>query len=201
MGFEHGMEGVQEFAHDGDQGLHFEFALGQQMLIEGAQVRVVLDGHQSRHEKGMTQMFIAWFANTRLLMYRGSRGVLARIQSGVGHPLAGIEVGRQYAELPQQLHGAGFADPRDAIEELKALRQLRVLGDQLARLAVKRSMARSWARRLRAKSRRTTVGMVCGEPGRMLAILLRRLDLHQLPQAPRQGVQGQGRRAEGRFQA
>jgi len=33
MGFEHGMESVQEFAHDGDQGLHFEFALSEQMLI------------------------------------------------------------------------------------------------------------------------------------------------------------------------
>jgi hypothetical protein len=38
MGFEHGMESMQEFAHDGDQGLHFEFALSEQMLIEGARV-------------------------------------------------------------------------------------------------------------------------------------------------------------------
>ena len=29
MVFEHGMKGVQEFAHDGDQGLHFAFALGE----------------------------------------------------------------------------------------------------------------------------------------------------------------------------
>jgi hypothetical protein len=54
MGFEHGMESVQEFAHDGDQGLHFEFALREQMLIEGAQVRVVLDGDQGGHEQSMT---------------------------------------------------------------------------------------------------------------------------------------------------
>jgi hypothetical protein len=34
MGFEHGVESVQEFAHDGDQGLHFEFAFGEQVLIQ-----------------------------------------------------------------------------------------------------------------------------------------------------------------------
>src|SRR5208337_1449230 len=81
MGFEHGVESMQEFAHDGDQGLHFEFALGEQMLVEGAQVRVVLDGDQGRHEESMTEMFITCLANTRLLMHGGSRGVLARVES------------------------------------------------------------------------------------------------------------------------
>jgi hypothetical protein len=36
MSFEHGVESMQEFAYNGDQGLHFEFALSKQMLIEGA---------------------------------------------------------------------------------------------------------------------------------------------------------------------
>ena len=71
MGFEHGVESVQEFAHDGDQGLHFEFALGEQMLIEGAQVRVVLDGDQGGHEESMTQVFITCVANTLLIMHGG----------------------------------------------------------------------------------------------------------------------------------
>ena len=64
-------------------------------------------------------------------MNGSSRSVLARIQPGVGHPLAGIEVRGQYGQLAQELHGAGFADPRHAIEEFKTLRQFRVLGDQL----------------------------------------------------------------------
>jgi len=34
MFFEHGVNGVQEFAHDGDQGLHLEFALCEQMLVK-----------------------------------------------------------------------------------------------------------------------------------------------------------------------
>jgi hypothetical protein len=39
MGFEHGMESVQESAHDGDQGLRFGFAAPQKVLTEGPQVR------------------------------------------------------------------------------------------------------------------------------------------------------------------
>jgi hypothetical protein len=34
--FEHGVDGVQEFAHHGDQSLLFAFSLGQQVLIEAA---------------------------------------------------------------------------------------------------------------------------------------------------------------------
>lgn len=49
MDFEYGMDGLQQFAHDGDQALHFEFAFDQHVLIEAAEVRVMLHGHQSRH--------------------------------------------------------------------------------------------------------------------------------------------------------
>ena len=38
--FEDGEDGVQEFAHDGDEGLHFGFATRQETLIEAAQVRI-----------------------------------------------------------------------------------------------------------------------------------------------------------------
>ena len=44
VGLEHAMESVEEFPHDGDQRLHFEFATLEQVLIESAQVGVVLLG-------------------------------------------------------------------------------------------------------------------------------------------------------------
>src|SRR5271157_1501629 len=191
MGFEHGVESMQEFAHDGDQGLHFEFALGEQMLVEGAQVRVVLDGDQGGHEESMTQVLITCLANTRLLMHGGPRGVLARVESGVGYPLASLQIGCQHAQLPQELHGAGFTDPRHAVEQFKALRQLGILRDQLARLAGQPLdgpfLGPQAARQITPHHRRNRLR----QPGRMLTILLRRLHLHQLPQAPRQRVQGQ----------
>ena len=42
--FEHAEDGVQEFAHDGDEGLEFFFASVEQMLIEGAEMGIVLHG-------------------------------------------------------------------------------------------------------------------------------------------------------------
>ena len=95
--FEHGMEGVQEFAHDGDQGLHFEFAFGEQVLIEGSQVGIKLHGDQGGHVEAVAQVLIAGLADARLLVHRGSRVKLARIESGGGHPLAGLQVGGQDA--------------------------------------------------------------------------------------------------------
>jgi hypothetical protein len=67
MSFEHGVEGVQEFAHDGDEGLHFDFALGEQMLIEGAQVGVVAHGDEGGHVEGVAQVFIAGLADAGFL--------------------------------------------------------------------------------------------------------------------------------------
>jgi hypothetical protein len=44
--FEHAEDGVQEFAHGGDEGLEFGFAARLEVLIVGAQVGLVLDGGQ-----------------------------------------------------------------------------------------------------------------------------------------------------------
>jgi hypothetical protein len=45
--FEHAEEGVQEFAHDGDEGLHFGFAAGDKVKVESAQVGLMTDGDPS----------------------------------------------------------------------------------------------------------------------------------------------------------
>jgi len=60
---EHAVDRVQQFAHRRNQGLHFAFSLGQQMLIESAQVRLMTHGDQSGHVQGPAQVSIA-----RLLM-------------------------------------------------------------------------------------------------------------------------------------
>ena len=95
MVFEHGVNGVQEFAHDGDEGLHFEFAFGQQVLIESAQVGVVLDGDESGHKQGVAQVFISGLGDARFFVHRSSRVELAGIESGKGHPLACLQVGSE----------------------------------------------------------------------------------------------------------
>ena len=53
--FEDAEDGVEEFAHEGDEGLQFGFTAGQEALIKGGGVRVVLRSDQGGHVEGATQ--------------------------------------------------------------------------------------------------------------------------------------------------
>ena len=53
---EHGEDGVQEFAHDGDEALHFGLAAGQEMEIESAEMRFMGDSDQGGHVEGAAQV-------------------------------------------------------------------------------------------------------------------------------------------------
>ena len=87
VGFEHALESVEELPPDGDQRLPFEFATLEQLLVESAQVGVVLHGDQGGQVEGATQVFIAGLADARFFLHRRSRGVLTRVEPGVSHPL------------------------------------------------------------------------------------------------------------------
>ena len=39
--FEHAEDGVEELAHDGDEGLHFQLPPSEQTLVEGAQIGIM----------------------------------------------------------------------------------------------------------------------------------------------------------------
>ena len=54
--FEHAIDGVQQFAHHGDEGDHLGFALGAEVLIESPQVRLVPNGHQGGHVESAAQV-------------------------------------------------------------------------------------------------------------------------------------------------
>ena len=69
---EHAVDAVPEFAHNGDQGHHLGFDLGTQVLIEGAQVRLMANRHQSGHVEGAAQVSVADFADAALLVHRGA---------------------------------------------------------------------------------------------------------------------------------
>src|ERR1035437_4851219 len=49
--FPHAEDSVQELPHDGDEGLHFGFAFGEQMLIEGAEMGIVTHGNEGGHRE------------------------------------------------------------------------------------------------------------------------------------------------------
>ena len=92
--FPHTEDSVQELPHDGDEGLHFGFAFAEQMLIEGAKMRIVPHGHQGGHKEGAAQVTIAGLANAGLFVDGAARGVLAGIDPGGGHPLPHVQIGR-----------------------------------------------------------------------------------------------------------
>ena len=87
------------------------------MLIESARVGVALHGDQAAHVGGATHVFIDDLADARLFLHRRSRGVLTRVEPGVGRPLMSLQAGRQHGQFRQNLHGAGaFIPLRVALE-------------------------------------------------------------------------------------
>ena len=129
--FEHTEDGVQEFTHNGDQGDHFEFSFGSQVLIESAQLGLAANGHQGGHIEGAAQMSVAGLADAALLVDRSPRGALARIESGVGDPLAYVHAGGQEREFGQDVDGAGDGDAANGKQQFKAARQLGIIQDEL----------------------------------------------------------------------
>jgi hypothetical protein len=89
--FEHTKHGVQEFALDGDEGLHFLFPSSQKVFIKTPQVRIVPDGDEGRHVKISAQVAIAGLRDADFFMHGSAGRIFARIESGVGDPLTNIE--------------------------------------------------------------------------------------------------------------
>ena len=61
-------DGVQEFAHDSDESLHLGFAASNQEFVEGAQMRIVLDGDESGHEQSAAQVTVPGLADASLFV-------------------------------------------------------------------------------------------------------------------------------------
>lgn len=133
--FEHAVESVKEFAHDGDEGLHFSFAALDEVEVESAQVGLMADGDQGGHVEGATQVAVTGFADAGFLVHGAAGGVLAGVEAGLGDPLADVQVGREQGELRQDLQGAGGAAAGGAEQQLVTEVQIGVLGDHLDRAA------------------------------------------------------------------
>ncbi len=99
-------------------GLHLEFAFGQQVLVERAQMRVEADRHQGGHIERAAEMAIAGFADARFFVDRAARGVFAGVESGRSHPLPHVQIGREHRQLGQDGDGAGGGDAGNAVQLL-----------------------------------------------------------------------------------
>ena len=96
-------DGVEEFAHDGNDRLLGFLAALEESLITGFNVFVALDRDQGRHEEGGTQMHVAGLTKAARLMHRGAASKGPGIEPawathcGALSPLAG----RQFSQDAQ----------------------------------------------------------------------------------------------------
>ena len=94
-------DGVEEFAHDGDDGLFGFLAASQESLIAGIDLRAVTDGHQCRQKERGTQMGVARLAQAAGFMDRSARFKGPGIQPGMSDPLRGLEALGQHEQFAQ----------------------------------------------------------------------------------------------------
>jgi hypothetical protein len=126
---EHAPDGVEQAAHDGDEGDLLLFAAGEQGFVGGLDLRAALDGDQGGHEERAAQMPVAGAADVP----RGIGGsALAgpRIEPGVGDPLFGFQAGGQDQQFAQETQGAESADAGDAAESLDLDGEFGLVGRQ-----------------------------------------------------------------------
>src|SRR5438105_10028416 len=85
--FEHAPDGVQQFAHHRDHGLHWSFTGGDELAVKRLHVGLMLNGHQCGHVKLGAQVAVADFADPSRAMDRAARFVRSGIEPGMRHPL------------------------------------------------------------------------------------------------------------------
>lgn len=116
-GLEHAVDGMQQLAHDGADGLDFLQTPGlDEMVVVGPDLRILADSDLGRPIKGEAQVAIAGLGQARLLVHTGTGPGGPGIESGHGDPLLGAHVLGQDQQLAEELDGIGGSDAGDADE-------------------------------------------------------------------------------------
>ena len=90
---QHAPNGVQQFTHHRDHGLHRFLAGGDEFVVEGFDVGLVLNGHQGWHVERGAPVTVADFADAPRAMNRGARQQ-AFEQGAVDYVLKPLSVSR-----------------------------------------------------------------------------------------------------------
>ena len=124
-------DGVEEFAHDGNDRLFGFLAPLEESLITGFNLFVAADGDQGRHEEGGAQMHVTSLTDPARLMDRGATIKRSRIESGVGDPLRSFESFGQDEQFSQDAQATLMSDAGTG-------------GQQFQRLGDKALLRASW---------------------------------------------------------
>src|SRR4030067_2815311 len=128
--FQHTVDGVKQFAHDGADGLQRFLAVIHKMLEVGSNMWVMLFGTQGRHVESRTNMAVAGLGQTRLFVdaFAGIEG--AWVETCKLHPFAVGKAWRQQQKLPHERNGTGLGNALDAREQLEYTLKIGVFSDQ-----------------------------------------------------------------------
>ena len=94
-------DGVEEFAHDGDDRLLGFLATLEKSLITRFNVFIALDRNQGGHKEGGAEMDVTSLTDAAGLVHRGAAIEGSGIESGVGHPLGSFESFGQDEQFPE----------------------------------------------------------------------------------------------------
>jgi len=126
---EHAMDCMEKLAHHGDDRLEGFLPSLDELLVEGADVGIVVGCNHRRHEEGGSDSAVSGLADPRGLVDGGTGLVLPGIETGVCDPLAGGHVLGKDSEFSKDGDGARLCDALDGDEVVELGEEFRVLPD------------------------------------------------------------------------
>src|ERR1700747_3627082 len=82
----HGVDGMQQLAHQRDDRLQLGLAPREEALDESAGFRAAAGGGERRIEQRLAQAMVAALADPRLTLDAAARALFAHVDAGLGHP-------------------------------------------------------------------------------------------------------------------
>jgi len=129
-----GMDGVQEFTHNGTDGLELLEATGLDQVVISPDVRIVACGAESGHIECDPQVAVAGLGPARFFVDARAGLALAWIESGHSNPLFSLHVVGQDQEFTEELDGVGGGDAFNVDQEVEDRVEVLVGGDEVAGL-------------------------------------------------------------------
>lgn len=126
LGLDQGIEDDEELAEASDEGSHFGFSLGEEVVVEGVKFGVVADGNEGRHEEGLAERFSA--AARGAFAAHESTIAIAWCHTDQGRDLSSTD-GSQFWEFGDEDSGSGGTDTWDGLEDFGGSLELGILLD------------------------------------------------------------------------
>ena len=124
-------DGVEEFAHDGDDRLLGFLAAPEESLVTGFNLFVALDRNQGGHKERGAEMDVTSLTDPPRLMHGGAAIKRPGIESGVSDPLGSFEPFGQDEQFPQDPQATLIRDSGTGGQQFQGLSEQRTAAGEL----------------------------------------------------------------------